>query len=625
MTRKEYLRRRKDQRQRQTLLAVVVPILVAVVLFLSYGVYAEVFRGPREPVARVNDENITTGEFQKRVNWERWSLLSSVNQFASLAQSSDPSILQQFFEPQRTNIGDNTVSVLVDEALIRQEAAARGIVVDDTAIDQQIADDMATVVAPPPTVEAAEEEADGSTESDTSSEADDGEATSADEPADAEADAAGEEDAAGEADAAGESDEGAAGGDADTTAGGVTGADAITDTAATTVTLSAEEVESAFADNVQRLLDQTGLTRADYRHLLQQQLLRDKLTEALGAEVPITDKQVEAEYLVFESKDTAEQAVAELTDGEAWATIVDRYLREESEETTGVDATDAITSTTEAGLAEDVEASDVVTDTEEAPAAEDIESTGVVTDTEEAPVVEDVEASDVVTDTEEAPAAEDITATDELTTTAGLTTTEELAATGEITGTESVTETAPAPTPWPTAAPNPYAFEHGERRWYSVDTIKERLGLSDADAGEVMDLDVMGFIGPFSGSRGQYVLIVFDVDESRELEESELETRRAGVLEPWLTEARSNARIDRFSLEGKIPSEPDWFIAGWERYVVPVPTIDPGAFGVPIPGDSGLDVTVGDEAGDAGADVGGEAGSDAGASGNTGGSDASSP
>jgi|GEM_PF-3508010 len=529
ITRKEYLRQRKDHRDRQTLLVVLVPILVAVFLFIGYGIFTEMYRVPREPVARVNGEDISTAEFQKRVQYERWALLNNIAAFASLAQSSDPSFLQQMFGNQRDSIGDTTVSKLIDEALIRQEASARGIEVSDEDVQKEINDELATQAAPtpePPTQEPAED-----TEATTVPAEDTGET------------------------------EGAT----------VEAGDTVTDTEAAGATLSPDKLDKAFDDYVQPFLDQIDFSREDYEHLIRQQVYRDKLSEALGAEVPITAKQVEIDYLVFDTaaKDAAQAAVDEGAAGASWSSIVDKYLREES--------------------------------------------------SEDGPPSESPSQTDAITSTSAITLTQGLTETTSVTETSGITLGEGITMTGSLTATEGVTigtgsEAAPAPTP----EASPFAKERGERGWFTLKGLKETLGLTESDANKVLDAEVDAILGPFQGTGGTYVIVVLDVDENRELEGQELQDRKDGALDEWLTDARTKASIDRFPIEDKIPPEPQWFVVGWERYVKPVPTIDPNALEQPTT-ESGIKIsTVAvPPPGDGGGDSGSDAGSDSGTGGST--------
>jgi hypothetical protein len=69
------------------------------------------------------------------------------------------------------------------------------------------------------------------------------------------------------------------------------------------------------------------------------------------------------------------------------------------------------------------------------------------------------------------------------------------------------------------------------------------------------------------GREGTYLLMVFDKDEARPLPEAELETKRTGALDSWLSTRRIEVSIDRFPLEGVTPPEPEWFVGLFESLV----------------------------------------------------------
>lgn len=530
VTRKEYLRNRKDQRERRALLAVLAPVLVLVVMIIAIGAYRELFQKARTPVARVNGETITAATFADRLAYERRQLINNVASLSSMLQSTDPATVSQLFEGQRTGLADATVSTLVDEALIRQEAAERGITVSDEEIGQRIDDDLATQIAPPPTAAAAEiEGTPGITVT-----------------------------------------EGVTVADGITLTEGVTDTQGVTDTVAAADTPSRDELDRAFRDQVQPVLDQTGLTRRQFENIVRQGLLREKLTESLGAEIPITDKQVEAEYLVFQSEATAQGALDALEAGEDWDAVVARYRppEEPSPEAEAGEADDEATGTDgdETAADEDLAIGPDATET--------VTATGTIT------------ATATITPTATASPTATIAPTEALTLTEGVTVTEGVTATGAVTRTAGVTGTAeadtgptatprPTSTPAPTPTPDPFASDVGEAEWYTASGLEDRLGLNAADAEKVMALEAGEHSELLSGGRGTTIVFVSDVAASRELTESELEQRRESALEPWLERARTDAQIDRFPLEGLVPPEPDWFTIAWEQLVgVPAPTPD---------------------------------------------------
>lgn len=150
-------------------------ILALVVVILVGAFVVEQFIVPNQAVASVNGETISVSQFQKRVRMERALLSDRLNNvylnFQNFGLSADQ-INQQLTsqEPYRTwvnelnipdQLGNRVISDMVDDLLIRQDAAARGITVTEADIQAQIEQffgfDAEAVLAssqePTPTVE----------------------------------------------------------------------------------------------------------------------------------------------------------------------------------------------------------------------------------------------------------------------------------------------------------------------------------------------------------------------------------------------------------------------------------------------------------------------------------------
>jgi peptidyl-prolyl cis-trans isomerase D len=103
---------------------------------------------PRQPVARVNGESITTREFQARVRYARNSIIQRWYETYQFSQmfGDDPSTQQYFsstlnqlaVQLQGNLLGQQVLDALIDEALIRQEAARRGISVSAEELDRSV-------------------------------------------------------------------------------------------------------------------------------------------------------------------------------------------------------------------------------------------------------------------------------------------------------------------------------------------------------------------------------------------------------------------------------------------------------------------------------------------------------
>jgi len=547
--RRRLLRERRDKRQRQMLISVLGPVALLCIAFLAIGAYNELYRKPNTPVARVKGEDITVGQFAPRVQYERYQLINTLNTFASFGSSSQPDFLRQFAEPQRARMAESTLDKLIEEALIRQESAQRGIEVSDADVSDYLAKkDLASVLRPTPTPTATAEGA------------------------------------AATASAA-----------ATTGATATTGAMAESDGEATptegpTPTATSEDFEysddgfeRAFTDYIEPVLTQTTLSRSQFYDIVRQRVYRERLGKALGETVAITDKQVNLEYLLFQDQATADQVAKALADGESWESVAGRFgPRPTATPTATVPATATTEVTATIGVATPtgepagsseagaVQATEALTATQ-AVANEDVTATALV------PTA--TASGAAATGTRPAPETTGTVAPAAGTATRG---TDEPIASPSVTPTPPPSPTPlPTATPAPTATPDPFAFERGEAEWYTGEGLTSKLGIAEADVdAKVMSLEAGASTEAIKVDRGYLVMRIVEADAARDLEAEELKQRQDGAIDKWLTDTREKeaANITRFLYEDKVPAEPAWFVTAFDQMIgSPQPTMDLGS------------------------------------------------
>ncbi len=138
---------REAEIQRYVILGTIITVGVIVLILLA-AIVVEFFITPNQPVARVNEQTITVADFETRVRMQRALLNQQINGYLSLIeiQGLDPN---QFVgqEPLRTwlsqvqipdQLGNSVINTMVDDLLMRQEAAELGITVSQEDIDRQI-------------------------------------------------------------------------------------------------------------------------------------------------------------------------------------------------------------------------------------------------------------------------------------------------------------------------------------------------------------------------------------------------------------------------------------------------------------------------------------------------------
>ena len=143
VTRKHIARLERERRQINLIRGIALVGILIVVGLLLYGYLRLNVFVLRESVAEVNGTTLMTGVFQERVRLERVSLYNQLNQYQFFQQNFGMDTTQQQQEilltlnsPQA--IGERVLSTMIDEVLIRQEAAERSITVSDEELESYI-------------------------------------------------------------------------------------------------------------------------------------------------------------------------------------------------------------------------------------------------------------------------------------------------------------------------------------------------------------------------------------------------------------------------------------------------------------------------------------------------------
>ena len=146
ITKKHLARQEREALQRRYILIGTIFTLVAVIGLIIYGILSETVIKAIQPVAIVNDEKISTRDFQTRTRYIRQQVIgNAVSNFQLLQAFGSSPELQSSFAQQLAQvqaqlepnlIGQQVIDQMVDEALIRQEAARRGITVTEDEVDK---------------------------------------------------------------------------------------------------------------------------------------------------------------------------------------------------------------------------------------------------------------------------------------------------------------------------------------------------------------------------------------------------------------------------------------------------------------------------------------------------------
>jgi parvulin-like peptidyl-prolyl isomerase len=295
-------------------------VLALVVGLIGFGVLQQLVIQPGQPVATVAGEEIRTDEFQSRVRYERRQL---VNQYLNTLQTmeffGDDEATQSFFlnnlqqiQLQLTNaslLGRDILNTMIDNEIIRQEAARRNITVSDEEVDQAIQDAFGFFPAGTPTPGAQSTPLPTSTLSPTQLSL-------------------------------------------------VTATPTLTQTLTpvATPTLDPEAsptptseplptatpyTREAFETNFNQFLEtldqDIGFEASEFRTLFENQLYREKVQEAVTEDVSREREEVWARHILVEDEETAQEVLGRLDEGEDWTSLAAEFSTDTSNKDRGGD------------------------------------------------------------------------------------------------------------------------------------------------------------------------------------------------------------------------------------------------------------------------------------------------
>lgn len=140
VTKKHLARKQQEEKQVKTAVTVTIVILAVVVILLGYVLVDRFIVKPNITVARVGETEIKAGEFKNSTTYSRMNMLNQatqyVNFFGETGKQYALSLLLQIKDP--TVVGENVLNQLVDEVLIREEAAKRNITVSDEDLEREM-------------------------------------------------------------------------------------------------------------------------------------------------------------------------------------------------------------------------------------------------------------------------------------------------------------------------------------------------------------------------------------------------------------------------------------------------------------------------------------------------------
>lgn len=533
--RKRLLHERMEREQSKGFLRVLLPVVGLIVLIVGFGAYWEGWRKPHQPIATVTlgkdgpSETITAKDFTPRVLYQRNQIIQSLDSLKTL-QISDASILTNMAQGQRENVGQAVQDALVDEALVRLEADRRQIEVTEADIQAHLLNndpDLNRVIfgsaTPLPSATATVPVLATS------------EATATTFPT-------------------------------PTVMSEEAIAAATAERATAVAGVSAKRFQGAMRSELDPRLATIGISRELYLSVVRETVRREKLNKAMGDEIPAEEPQIEAEFLKFSDKGSAEAAAQAAAAGSSWAEVVARFGPRAAVTSTDAAATDdaAAEEGTDDAAAEEG-------GTEEGA----LEATPVATG-EGGPIFQEA-AGTATTEAAAAPADASAAPADAS------------AGTAVPEGTTAAPATA---TPLPSPTPDPYASaKSAEPKWLTRHGLRTDADYSVTDEAELeklLQLKAGGVSGAVQVGSGYLVIHAKSAEAKRAVAKEELETRRSNAVQDWLTLVKATdtdeakrAKIDKFPYDSLIPAEPEWFKTYMDNYLAApaAPTLDIAGLG----------------------------------------------
>jgi len=146
VTRKHIARKEREEKQIKSALIVTGVVIGLALLLLVYVLVDSYIVQPNKVVARVGDAEIKAGDFESNVTYTRLNMLNTASNYAYYAQlfgdsgtqfkSAGIELVAQLNDTEL--IGENVLNQMIDDAIIREEAAKRGLTVSDEEVQEAI-------------------------------------------------------------------------------------------------------------------------------------------------------------------------------------------------------------------------------------------------------------------------------------------------------------------------------------------------------------------------------------------------------------------------------------------------------------------------------------------------------
>jgi parvulin-like peptidyl-prolyl isomerase len=137
-TRRQRARWQRERRRRRILFGIVAGVVALAVLIPVYGYYREFIARSQEPIAQVDGQTLSVGEYTKLLRYRQLPLQSQANQLLAFGNDASLGQQRQFLAQQIGQLPTQVVFDWADLQVLRAEGAKMGITVTEADIDKEL-------------------------------------------------------------------------------------------------------------------------------------------------------------------------------------------------------------------------------------------------------------------------------------------------------------------------------------------------------------------------------------------------------------------------------------------------------------------------------------------------------
>lgn len=284
MTGEELSRHEKETRLQRMLVLGVAGMLLLMVVILGFGWWRVYYSRGNDVVASAAGKDITLSQYARRLDSMRKGIENQIQSMQAQYAANSGSPLADLYKQQvqqlqfaQSLLPDQTLDQMIDEQLVRREAAKRGITVSSDEVDQEINKTFGDQPTPQP------------------------QPTSTAQP-------------------------------------GATAAPSATPSPAATPGPSPTPVPTQDVQaNVSNVLLNYGFTRDEFRSIIEYEVMYRKLSDAMGAEVPTTAEEVHVRHILVDTEDKAKEILTRLKAGEKFEDVAKAESKDDGTKDKGGD------------------------------------------------------------------------------------------------------------------------------------------------------------------------------------------------------------------------------------------------------------------------------------------------